>query len=278
MNKYLTKAWGVKLLLCLGVALGGYLLLPYLINFSLDNQVKTSIQSYRYYWSSRLLKIEAEGSLSSYRFAYQNLSPAQQEQMRLYSKKLQNTPDYFRQLNLWLQQQKPASSYLIAGNPYRPGDPQTAYGKRGANLTLLQPQRPTTPSLPTSYLPKLLLPTLNATEVNRAAFAQAKLYIFFNQGLIKNLPSQQKFVKFALGYPFDWVDITLEGLFINGIFIKELPLEISQALEQLPWQKRRLYLQADQYWFAGDTLESIDSLYFGAVNAKLIFSGVFYAH
>lgn len=123
----------------------------------------------------------------------------------------------------------------------------------------------------------------NKQAANVSLTKDSSLHIFTNYNpqtgtkLFPFLPDTTKFVKYVIGYPLDLVDLCTEGLFINGIFIRELPPTILQQIKRHPQQIRRICLEENEYWVYGDAATSIDSLYFGKVNAEQITAKVIWA-
>ncbi|RIY33679.1 hypothetical protein CKF54_02430 [Psittacicella hinzii] len=285
------RAWYRKLALLLGAggvtyALTAYFL-PQLLHLGIDPQKTTSIVAGRFYFSSPLLEVKERGVLSVYASWYGKLSPAQQLQMRCLSKDLSNRRDFYRQLNTWLYQQEVETRTRVyfgmakvQVDLYDLEMWQYVYGAQWADLTIgslpaLMIEKEAV-SLPTANLPMIFQEVKAQEHLNRMALLQQDLYVFTNTNLIKSLEANTKFVKYLIAYPQDFVDLTLEGLFVNGIFIKELPEVIVQRLEEMPLQERRLVLAEGQYWMLGDDPTSIDSVYFGAVSKDKLNGKVFW--
>lgn len=112
-------------------------------------------------------------------------------------------------------------------------------------------------------------PTGNARNMSNYA-----IYVFTNDKLLPALAPQQQLVKYLVGYPNDIVELTLTGLYVNGIYLRELPAVISQRLRQHPLQLRRIVVPQGHYWVYGDYPASIDSMYFGVVPEQSLHSRV----
>ncbi|RIY33823.1 hypothetical protein CJP74_00875 [Psittacicella melopsittaci] len=279
-----------KVAIALGLGTGVYFTLPLALQVGIDPQLETSVVAGRFYLSSPLLAPRATGTLSPYRVYYRQLSPEQQEQMQAFSKAMANRPDYFKLVSQWVLQQEyqpqSLSLYPQANEIY------VTLGPWRDNLTLAPclGQSKAQDELFVSFLPHQVdLPGKQAvinsqaylTEqgeqkyFNQAVLLAGDLHIFLNHTLIRSLEPQTKFVKYLLAYPHDIVDLTAEGLFINGVYIKNLPPVLEQALASLPQGSRRIILDKNEYWAVGDAFGSIDSLYFGALKGKQIQARVF---
>ncbi|MFC6276955.1 S26 family signal peptidase [Psittacicella hinzii] len=286
---------------CMLVAFACYLWLPKCITFYLDNQKTTSIMHSRYYFGSKLLSPAEAGPISVYRVAYRQLPSHAQAKIRQASKEWVDHPQQLELIANLLRQS--VNTY-----PYQTWDQGLRgykYGFKHTNLTLdpvpltqakddpLYPYGQELPilTMPQGKLKSHLRSTLHTFSNRLLPYQQLRGNVDDSDGnsnagkkintqarvLIPSLPPETKFVKYLIGYPHDLVDLTPEGLFINGIFIKELPAAIVEVITKLPQQIRRIYLQPEQYWAYGDDPTSIDSVYFGpvpktALEAKVIWA------
>lgn len=111
---------------------------------------------------------------------------------------------------------------------------------------------------------------LNAEQVNPEVFKGNLLFIFENQGLIKQFKDEQLLVKYLVGFPGNKVTINTEAIFIDGVKVRAIPDYIKQIVEQKYSGNREFIIPEGYYFVMGNNQDSLDSMYFGLIQDKQI--------
>ena len=92
-----------------------------------------------------------------------------------------------------------------------------------------------------------------------------KLFSFRTRG-VPNFPDDTLFTKYIAGVPGDHVQVTENSVIINGEVKSEGALLLAPILKKEPKEFVKDYvLKANEYFFMGLTLTSLDSRYWGPV-------------
>lgn len=108
------------------------------------------------------------------------------------------------------------------------------------------------------------------SDLNDTKLVRGGAYTICSKDLMPIYPECTQMVKFLVGLPGDTVKVSADGVFING----ELFTEGFKAGERLGLDINEFYgekeLAENEYWVLGDSPESFDSRYWGAIGKERI--------